>query len=168
MLRNCLILNLFLNSLGCENLLVQNDNFPSMSFHALSATESNELGFRSGRATYITQIDEISTYLYHTVASPYYDGIGRWVISDLPGSNEEAQAFIDSFAVMPSLIHAVNDETKSVWKYANGTEFILDHSLQINCVSGGGRDDNTIYLEVRDSPFSVPGFSLIIHLFSIL
>jgi hypothetical protein len=152
--------------LGCEKLVLTSDYFPEMIFKSLTASESHERGFRSGRGTYINENDGEISYLYHTIADPYDDGVGRWIISGVAGSNNEAKAFIDSWAVMPNLVHAVNDPSKSIWKVATDEEFILDESFQFHCLPVDHREDNTIYLEVRDAPFFLSGFYVQVRSYS--
>jgi hypothetical protein len=143
------------HALSCQNLVLFSDHFPQMVFKPLTATESHERGFRSGRAAYVSHLYEgESFFLYHTLAAPYSDGIGRWVIGNVAGSNDEAKAFIDSWAVMPNLIHAVNDPSKSTWKVAIDGEFIFDETFRVECTPS----DNTIYFEVRNAPYFLSGF----------
>jgi hypothetical protein len=151
---------------GCEQLLLTSDHFPDMVFQSLTASESHERGFRSGRGVYMNDLHGDVTYLYHTINAPYADGVGRWVISRVPGSNEVANAFVDSWAVMPNLVHAVNDPSKSIWKVAVGEEFIFDESLQFQCLPVNGREDNTIYLEVRGTSFFLSGFYVQVRSYS--
>jgi hypothetical protein len=155
MLRATVAIASLWHAFGCQNLVLLSDYLPEMNFKPLTATESHERGFRSGRATYVSHLDDgESLFLYHTLATPYSDGIGRWVISPVAGSNDEAKAFIDSWSVSPALVHAVNDPSKSTWKVAVDDEFIFDASLRIECTAA----DNTIYFEVRDAPYFLSGF----------
>ena len=141
-------------SYGCDKLSVHSSVFPPLSFRALTAAENYEAGFRSGRASYVAENDGETLYMYHTVADPVRFGIGRWVINKEIGSTSDALAFVDSWSVMPNLVHALNDPGHSGWKvYASG-EWVIDPDLVVRCLS----EDNTIFLDVDDFAWATSGF----------
>lgn len=66
-------------------------------------------------------------------------------------------AFVDSWAVMPNLVHAINDPHKSSWQVhdvSNGSGWVDDPDMTVRCVGS----DNTVYIEVHDFAWPVSGF----------
>lgn len=146
-------------ALACKNIVLTGDTTGSLNFRVMPFQTAE--GINSGRASYASTA-EPTVYLYHTTAQNN-SGRGRWVIDSTLGSRSSAFTFIDTWAVMPTLTHAVNDEGKTAWQAQNSPEgWASDPSITLYCAYDGfptGEDeenegngrvseavDNTVYL----------------------
>jgi len=118
----------------------------------------------SHRAVYVSDDADNPMYLYHTLADPIEYGIGRWVFYHQPGSSSMAHAYVDSWAVGPHLVGAVNDPEKSSWMVHVGDSWQVDEGFDVQCAPSDSTltfapaEDTTVYLEVHGFPWHISGF----------
>jgi hypothetical protein len=156
----CILLQLLGICYACNRLNLYSENIGDHSFFALSPSELKQGNFATSRAAYRT-LGENPLYLFHVVAN-LLDGNGRWVVDHELGSVNSALAFVESWSVMPNLVHSVNQPSKRSWSVHNGESWINDLSLHIQC---GFTDDNnsifqdsTIYLDAPSNGWQLSGF----------
>jgi predicted nucleic acid-binding Zn ribbon protein len=101
------------SSIACKELLLTSGHLGQRIFAALGVNESIAAGLVSGHATYKTSDDGPVLFLYHTAFS---DGRGRWVVNTELGALHSAVAYIDSWAVMPTLTHALSNTREQFWQ----------------------------------------------------
>lgn len=151
-------------SLACTDILLTSDYLGKRHFTALSANESLTAGLVSGHAAYSTRNAEHDhdmplpvLYLYHIVLQQ--DGRGRWVINSALGKEDSAIMFMDSWAVMPTLTHALSSTHEKFWQ-----QYVLEESkwmddprtffrcqeASVSQTAGAGVDD-TLYLDILGS-----------------
>jgi len=143
--------------LGCQEVEVISDTLGTVYFKQLAkvpqVASPNETYVGSGRPVFVaTREDGDSTspsiYLYHTT-SDAVSGVGRWVINEDFGSAAAAMAYIDSWAILPTLTDETADsEDGSSWLIPNNGEseergWVFDRSLEVYCTD----EDDTVYFE---------------------
>jgi hypothetical protein len=148
---------LFVSVRGCNNLELRSSILGVRRFEALSAQEIREAGFVSGRAVYKQYGDDTQVlYIYHALIEPSADGNARWIINDILGKTDSAIAFVDSYAVVPTLIHAVNDHPNQEWSVISENGFAKDSSFRLFCTDNV--PDKTAYFEAVGFPSYLSGF----------
>ena len=60
---------------GCKRLVLESDILGQHFFNALPVSDMPENW--TGRMAYISE-DEVKWFLYHTLANPEEEGVGRW------------------------------------------------------------------------------------------
>lgn len=146
--------------LSCEQLELSSNVLGKLIFNVLSINESLN-SYTTGRGVYKTILNDKELYLYHTTTLPHSEGNGRWLINDILGSDSSGYAYIDSWSIMPQLIHAVNDPNKIYWYVSTNDGWQIDHSFHFQCFKKEGDEydvDNTIFLEVPGFATSLSGF----------
>lgn len=163
---NCLLLSLALHwTFGCRDLFLTSEFLGDRPFTALNVEESLAAGLESGHSTFRTTDDLPTLYLYHTVLQ---DGRGRWVVNSELGALDSAITFIDSWAVMPSLTHALCSTQRRFWQRyelldseqeeapTNKTSrWVDDPRTFFQCRDGV---DDTLYISVLGAAFKYSGF----------
>ena len=91
-------------SSACTSFQLQSTTLGNRVFTALSDDSSRQKGLDTGRASYVTSDGAGEMYLYHVILE---GGAGRWVMSDVLGELNLAVAYVDSWAIMPTLIHSL-------------------------------------------------------------
>lgn len=148
-----LILLLFLLLVGCHacryiSMRGEKMGANNLEFELLSHTERQ--GMHSHRPVYASK--DISSlhetfYLYHITANSAVPGRGRWVLNDVLGDKDNAIAYVDSWAVAPHLVQAVNDVDKVSWVVSvEGGGWDIDETLTVYC---SDEIDRTLFF---DSP----------------
>jgi len=143
---------------ACLELEVISDTLGTVYFKQTASipkvANQNDTYQSTGRPVYIATREDGDTtssniYLYHTV-SDEMSGVGRWVINEDFGSAEAAMAYIDSWAILPTLTDETTDtEDASSWMIPNtgdepeGRGWIFDKSLELYCTE----EDDTVYFE---------------------
>jgi hypothetical protein len=90
---------------ACARIQLQSSVLGRHMFAALPDEQSRQVGLETGRASYVSSIDSTSKmFLYHVIME---DGGGRWVMSDTLGEKSLAVGYVDSWAIMPTLIHSL-------------------------------------------------------------
>eukprot|EP01041_Mallomonas_annulata_P015957 gene15957-33586_t len=138
------------------------DEMGALRFFPISVSESEAAGINSGRPAFSTQGDRIF-YLYHTMAEPATDGVGRWVINDVLGVSDNAIAYIDTWAVLPHLVREVNDIGHNQWMLSSGGSWGPDASLSTFCIYDEKINiplDSTVYFDSSDISIPISGFYL--------
>jgi len=149
---------------ACKQLAMTSDVFGSVVFETLSASQiSTGQAGTTGRAAYRTAVSEegVQLFLFHIIASPWESGSGRWVLDHSLGATDSAIAYVDSWAIMPNLVHAVNEPNKRFWNVFDGNDWVPEYSLQFQCI--GHEDDSvdpdsTIFLDITGEHWFLSGF----------
>jgi hypothetical protein len=126
---------------GCQQIEVFGETVGKKTFH-LDRNRSHDAGGRASFVSVDTESDS-TLYLYHVVVNQNGSPNGRWVLNDQFGSITQAIAFVDSWAVMPHLVTAINPH--ATWKIFQN-EWKSSPNLTFSCLSGF---DGTFFL---DSP----------------
>jgi hypothetical protein len=124
---------------SCRQIRAESQYFGALDFSPIVTNYS------STRLAYATS-DSPPLYLYHI--SEDISGSGRWVMDHVLGSNDSAVAFIDTWAVTPTLIHAVNRETKRSWTIYDSNSWVIDESLNCFCISDEG--ETTFFFDATE------------------
>jgi len=162
----CLMLSMALHwTLGCRDLLLTSGFLGDRSFSALSVDESLAAGLESGHSSFRTTDDLPTLFLYHIVLQ---DGRGRWVVNSELGALGSAVTFVDSWAVTPTLTHALCSTRQKFWQryeprdseqhedHANMiSRWVDDPHTFVQCRDGV---DNTLYISVLGPAFKYSGF----------
>ena len=152
------------SSLACVHLVLHSDYLGQRRFAVQSVNESLVAGLVSGHASYESIDDQPKLYLYHVTLT---DGRGRWIINSQLGAGDSAIAFMDSWAVMPTLAHALTNTHENHWQrfdYSHHDEtqhrWVNDPRTFFICIAANGTAtvDDTIYLEVHGEAFHHSGF----------
>jgi hypothetical protein len=91
-------------SSACTFMQLQSSTLGNILFKALPDDSSRQKGLDTGRASYVSSDGGSKLFLYHVLLD---GGIGRWVISDMLGERSLAVGYVDSWAIMPTLIHSL-------------------------------------------------------------
>jgi hypothetical protein len=97
-------------SSACTSFQLQSTALGNRLFTALPDASSREKGLDTGRASYVTNDSGGKIFLYHVILE---GGVGRWVISDVLGDSQLAVAYVDSWAIMPTLIQSLGTCTRN-------------------------------------------------------
>ena len=146
---------------GCQELEVISDALGTVYFKQVTSvpkpTNANDTFHSSGRPVFMATREDGDTtsqniYLYHTT-SDEVSGVGRWVINEDFGSAAAAMAYIDSWAILPTLTDETADsEDGSSWMIPNLAaaeaeedvrSWVFDRSLEVYCTD----EDDTVYFE---------------------
>ena len=143
------VLSLLLGCDSCRFISMRGDKMGGdLEFELLSHTERE--GMHSHRPVYATtgtSSTDRAFYLYHITAHSDVPGRGRWVLNDVLGDKDSAIAYVDSWAVAPHLVQAVNDVDKVGWIVSiDGGGWDVDETLTVYC---SDEVDRTLFF---DSP----------------
>jgi len=158
-----IVYTLFITSLSslyaCRILQLQSEG---LGVHLLHAEESHHTdALLSHRAVYRTMFEDAPPlYLYHRIANEPIEGVGRWVLNNNIEDKDSAIAYVDSWAVMPHLIHAVNDPGKESWIVRRGEVWESDHSFTVRCMphEDSTHPDSTVYIDISGFAWPLSGF----------
>lgn len=133
---------------ACRTISMQSEVIGDLEFEL--ANVDLRQGESSHRPVYISEAaDGGVLYLYHISAVTDIPGKARWVINNDLYDKETAISFVDSWAVAPHLVQAVNDVDKVGWMVdvdGNGN-WGVDETLMMYCSDD---TDRTIFF---DSPY---------------
>lgn len=149
------LFSLFHLALACKDVTLFSEVLGNRHFTVLPASQLQLPTLTQGRPAFISNDGGPVLYLYHTLATPASSGVGRWVVNDELGSDHSAAAFIDSWAVTPYLIHAVNDPAKLNWLVNGANGWEATDSLYVGCTND---DDATVFLSVEGFAWHFAGF----------
>lgn len=93
-------------SYACSTIQLQSIALGSRLFTPLPDESSRQIGLETGRASYVSDSPNITDklFLYHVILD---GGVGRWVMSDMLGETSLAVGYVNSWAIMPTLIHSL-------------------------------------------------------------
>lgn len=139
---------------ACSSIQLQSATLGNRVFTALPDESSRQLGLDTGRASYVTSDRAAKMYLYHIILD---GGAGRWVMSDVLGEKNLAVAYVDSWAIMPTLIHSLDGGRKHTpWQVYDGTTWKSESAAFLHCI--GSNAESAFYLDVRGEPWFYSGF----------
>jgi len=144
---------------ACKFVDIQSGVLGGHRFSPLPQTVSESSGIRSGRTAFATS-EGPALFLYHVLAEPALDGVGRWVINDVLGSTSNALAYVDTWAVMPHLVNDVNDIGND-WMAVSEGKWVKDPEFMVFCVyddEAGDGLDSTIFFESSLESIFTSGF----------
>ena len=125
--------------LGCVHLAVRSD-LGDMHFTALT---EKDISSTARPSFYDANLD---LYLFHAVTELEH---GRWTISEQL-YDENAIAYIDSWSVHPTLIHAAHDTWNLKWYTWDGVEgWTVNPSVRLSCTDAGDGSlaDTTLFFD---------------------
>lgn len=145
---------LWKESSACSTLQLVSEALGSRRFVALPDSYSRNAGLDTGRASYVTNDDaSVRRYLYHVILE---GGTGRWVINDVLGDINSAVGYVDSWALMPTLIHSLDVRKQTPWLFYNGVHWGPEPNSYVHCV--GAEAESAFYLDVKGMAWGYSGF----------
>ena len=90
--------------MSCSSFRLKSSILGDRLFTPLPDKESRQIGLDTGRVSYVTNDSSTKMYLYHIILD---GGVGRWVINDVLGETNRAVGYVNSWALMPTLIHSL-------------------------------------------------------------
>ena len=157
---------------ACTSYRMRGIAIGSRVFDPLPDKASRSAGLDTGRASYISRDASNSSvlYMYHVILER---GFGRWAVSDELGDTVKAVTYVDSWAILPSLIHTLGENFHAVnislyccvvdgarkpkfWQVHDGNEWHDDNSAILQCVDGDF--DSSFYLDVGGKAWGYSGY----------
>lgn len=144
---------------SCIHIVLNSQIYGSITFtqFPIDAPESSILPLTGRPLYYAPRENNRNLYLYHR-----YDnatGWGQWIVNDEIANNDRALAFIESWAVLPTMALAIQDNPhRKGWKVYN-KDWTFDTSFEVICAPE--EVDNTLYFEsTRPSALRTVGYYL--------
>lgn len=142
------------NVYACAVIQLQSFSLGVREFTAIPDESSRQVGLRTGRASYATSDSGSKMYLYHVILE---GGVGRWVVSDVLGEQELAVGYVDSWAIMPTLVHSLDGNRKpAVWQLFSGERWTHSPEAFFQCINTDV--ESAFYLNVPGEPWFYSGF----------
>ena len=142
-----LVLSQVVSALDCSTVIVQSSTIGDYRFKQIPidktlVTEINKNYAETGRPSYVaTGEGGTNMYLYHILFET--TGVGRWVINNELNVQDQAVAFVDSWAVTPYLVEATSGYTnRDVTKWMSSSEGVWSFDYTTSCYCSAQQEDD--------------------------